>query len=101
MPLITFDYPVVNFKTKQHAGDLRIIAMAVLYQDGSLAGTQTMKVLFENTNILRLVQAISPDEYENIEKAATAHGEYLYGVKEEPLTETLYSIVQKQENKLS
>ena len=96
MPLITFDYPITDFKTKQHVGDLRIIAMAVLYSDKKIAGVQVMKVMSDNKDILRIIRAISPDEWEAIEAAANSHAEGIW-TKDEHYTDSLKTILQPKE----
>lgn len=81
MPLINFLYPVHNFKEKYHVCDLNIYALCVLRSDKSVAGVQVMKVLHENVNVLRLIEAVSPDEWDDIKAAALSHAEGIYGKK--------------------
>lgn len=98
MPLINFLYPVSNFKEKYHLCDLNVYAMCVLRSDKSIAGVQVMKVLHENVNVLRLIEAVSPDEWQDIKAAALSHAEGVFGRHEETLTNTLYKLIAPKES---
>lgn len=81
MPLINFLYPVSNFKEKYHVCNLHIYAICVLRSDKSIAGVQVMKVMYNDVNVLRLIEAVSPDEWDDIKAAALSHAEGIYGKK--------------------
>lgn len=98
MPLINFIYPVTNFKEKYHVCDLNIYAICVLRSDKSIAGVQVMKVMHENVNVLRLIEAVSPDEWADIKAAALSHAEGEFGAKEESIIESLYKIIEPKES---